>query len=609
MPGISAIVRKPYGAPIAAAFCAKIRDGMLHFPYYESHLVIARDSINVGYTRYPQYPVQVFDHDDYVLVLEGKIYNQDKPGLEATMRQLAVMQLSADAGCAAELTRYLLTAEGEFVITMYDKVHSRIVVANDIMGRLPLYYYQDAALFAFARELKFIIPFLPQLEFDANGVAAYLLYGFPFAGQTLVKEVCFFPAATCISMDLQTGKTDTECYHVLNLESGGHAPKRAEIAAEMHRLFMDAVSNRVSDINAHKTIVSLSGGFDSRATLAGLKKKGLRPTAVTSQSAEEPGARAVARALDTDVYAIAQGPQKNEQSFAETVFLKDGLDCHPNLGQLYQNLQNLRTRFGGDIVYFTGIYGGEITRHSHPTNGFPTLESLTHYLLTANDSYKYSAKKVAAIMQMAPQLIEQQLKDYLTSFPETSMKRKYIRFRHEYDVRFAGEAEDRNRFYFWTISPYFAFPFFSYVMTVDEHCKTSWLFRDFLLKLDPDTCKAPYFNYHLPLDNTLIIAMLALAERLTRHVMVKNMLRLGARLIKTAVRVVKRPLLSETALDTLRIELIGLLKTSVPVRTFFTNPALPSLIIHEKDIKGLQRLHIVFVYMNRLSGWRTEFSR
>ena len=186
----------------------------------------------------------------------------------------------------------------------------------------------------------------------------------------------------------------------------------------------------------------------------------------------------------------------------------------------------MRDRFGGETVYFTGIFGGEITRQSHPTAGLSSLRSLVHYLLNAHDSYKYSACNVAAILEIPKNEIAKHIQRRLEAFPEKNIWRKYLRFRHEFDMRFAGEAEDRNRFYFWTITPFFAFPFFKYVMNIRENRKTSRLFRDFLFAIDPDTCKAKYFNFYLPLDNQFILWMFASAEKMSRHIYVKNSLRL-----------------------------------------------------------------------------------
>ena len=604
MPGISAIFKKLGSEPISAGYCSKIRNEMLHFPFYASRQIIAEDSANIGFTGYEEYPLKIIDHQNFNLVLEGRIYNLEKNSLEKTLRPIAEAQIRSANIFDDELRRFLLTAEGEFIITIYDKARKRMLLVNDMMGRLPLYYFQDTESLIFSRELKFILPFLSQVRLSKDGILEYLLYGFPFEENTLVEKVGFYPPATYLSFDMASGKSARDSYHFLNIDTCVNSGGRKKTAADMCRIFMDALSDRAAWVDKNKTIVSLSGGFDSRGTLAGLKKLGLCPTAVTAQSEEEPYAREVAGFLGAEVYAIPQGHVEKERPFADIVFLKDGLDCHPNLAQLYQNLQDLRDRFGKDIVYFTGIYGGEITRQSHPTAGLSSLNSLVHYILNANDSYKYSTKKVAAILRMPENEIWKHLQKRLETFPEKSIWRKYMRFRHEFDVRFAGEAEDRNRFYFWTISPFFAFPFFNYVMSIDENRKISWLFRDFLFSIDPNTCKAKYYNYHLPLDNPVVLWAFAFAERMSRHVFVKNNIRRITRFTKAFRRLMGRSNAEEKrTINNMREELIDLLKKSKPITVFFNNPDLPALIMGEADITGLERLRIVFVYIDSATRW------
>jgi hypothetical protein len=231
------------------------------------------------------------------------------------------------------------------------------------------------------------------------------------------------------------------------------------------------------------------------------------------------------------------------------------------------------------------------------------------YLLNAHDSYKYSTKKVAAILQTPENEIQKHLRRRLETFPEKNMCRKYARFRHEYDRRFAGEAEDRNRYYFWTISPFFAFPFFNYVMSIDENKKTSWLFRDFLFSIDPNTCKAKYFNYCLPLNNPLVLRVLAIAEGMVRHVFVKNGLKRIKRLMKICRRYICRSTIEEReTIANIREELIDALENAKPVKDFFTNPDLPALIMREDDVKGLDRLRIVFTYLNSATCWHAKLS-
>ena len=56
----------------------------------------------------------------------------------------------------------------------------------------------------------------------------------------------------------------------------------------------------------------------------------------------------------------------------------------------------------------------------------------------------------------------------------------------------------------------------------------------------------------------------------------------------------------------IREELIDLLENAKPVKDFFTNPDLPALIMREDDVKGLDRLRIVFTYLDRATCWHAK---
>ena len=106
MPGISAIFKKTGSIPIAADFCAKIRNEMLHFPFYSSRQIIAEDSVNIGFTGYDEYPITMINNPDYHVIFEGRVYNQKKSALENTLRQIAAAQVGSGAIFNKELKRF-----------------------------------------------------------------------------------------------------------------------------------------------------------------------------------------------------------------------------------------------------------------------------------------------------------------------------------------------------------------------------------------------------------------------------------------------------------------------------------------------------------------------
>jgi hypothetical protein len=259
-------------------------------------------------------------------------------------------------------------------------------------------------------------------------------------------------------------------------------------------------------------------------------------------------------------------------------------------------------------VYYTGIFGGEITRHNHVTGGLSGMKSLVRYLMQAQDRCKFSTEKVARLFCVPTADLARSLFNRLNAFPEKSVYKKYLRFRHESNIRFAGEAEDRNRYFFWTISPYLAPAFFRCAMSQNENRKNSKLFRDFLFSIDPGTCKAPYHNFRLPLDNTILLTVFSACERLLRNAAVKNGVRAFMHLSHSARSwVAPRNGAEQACLEKMKTGLLRTAASSEIIRSFFNNPDLKILIAGETDLQGLERLRIIFAYLDMANQWRTLF--
>jgi hypothetical protein len=79
--------------------------------------------------------------------------------------------------------------------------------------------------------------------------------------------------------------------------------------------------------------------------------------------------------------------------------------------------------------------------------------------------------------------------------------------------------------------------------------------------------------------------------------------------MKICKRIFSRPSVEKKReIADIRKELIEALEHSKPVRDFFVNPGLRALIMSEDDSRGLDRLRIVFAYMDRATLWYARFN-
>jgi asparagine synthase (glutamine-hydrolysing) len=78
---------------------------------------------------------------------------------------------------------------GMFAYALWDEATDELVCARDRFGIKPFYYAQVGDVLYFASEAKALLPFLPAVETDLEGLKDYLAFQFCLAGKTLFAGV------------------------------------------------------------------------------------------------------------------------------------------------------------------------------------------------------------------------------------------------------------------------------------------------------------------------------------------------------------------------------------------------------------------------------------
>ena len=147
---------------------------------------------------------------------------------------------------------------GMFAFALWDEERDRLVLARDRFGIKPLYYtVVDRVLYA-ASEAKALLPFLPEIATDPDGLRDYFTFQFPLAGKTLFRDIHELPAA-----------------HVLTVEGGELSVRRwwdveyepdlersdGDLVGELREVVCDSVEMHMrSDVPVGAYV---SGGLDS----------------------------------------------------------------------------------------------------------------------------------------------------------------------------------------------------------------------------------------------------------------------------------------------------------------------------------------------------------
>ena len=154
-------------------------------------------------------PVQVLFH--------GELYN------EAELRKPLQEQIIPQPGkgvASLIATLYQLYGpcfpsrlQGTFCTAVLDEKAKRLVLASDLLGSYPLYWYNGPHRFVFASELKAVLrdpAVKPALE--PRAVADYLTFGFLFGTKTLATQVQLLPAASILTFCWEDGSCTVERY-------------------------------------------------------------------------------------------------------------------------------------------------------------------------------------------------------------------------------------------------------------------------------------------------------------------------------------------------------------------------------------------------------------
>ena len=90
---------------------------------------------------------------------------------------------------------------GMFAFALWDEEAQRLVVARDRFGIKPLYTALVDDILYCASEAKALLPFLPSIETDLDGLRDYLTFQFPLANKTLFGGIDELPPAHVLVLE------------------------------------------------------------------------------------------------------------------------------------------------------------------------------------------------------------------------------------------------------------------------------------------------------------------------------------------------------------------------------------------------------------------------
>lgn len=301
--------------------------------------ILIKGAVGFGHTRLSiidlAASVQPMSSADgtFHLTYNGEVFNY-RELRDELLRSGAELKTSGDTETLLELCRTrgekaLEELNGQFAFACYDQRNDDLWLVRDRLGILPLYYYQDEHVFAFASEIKSLLQILdPHPAIDDEAVEEYLTYGSVPPPRTLFKGIRKLPPGHVLHVDAR-GKTRISTYWEV---PGGTTPvdgSDEEWIERVEEKLYEAVRLRlVADVPVG---AYLSGGLDSSLVVA-LMKRARDGGKVSTFSAgfqdprfdELPFARQVSEALGTEHHEIIVTAENFREQWEQLTWHRDG---------------------------------------------------------------------------------------------------------------------------------------------------------------------------------------------------------------------------------------------------------------------------------------------
>ena len=285
----------------------------------------------------------------------GEVFESDHSDTEVLLRLLMSEGLDA-----------LPKLNGMFAFALYDSAKGVVTLARDRLGIKPLYYTEAGGRFAFASEMKSLLP-LPFLKREINrqSLFHYLSLMYVPGPETILSEVQRLQPGHALVYSLQSRRLETHPWWQLGFNAD-RSHSRSEWVELIRGTLTQAVQRwTLSDV---PFACSLSGGLDSSAIVGMLARTGrtvstysLGFKGATEKGWDElPLAAEVAKKWGTTHHELVMDPSTLLADLGEMVWHMDepyggGLPSWAVFRQMSADVKVGLTGTGGDELF--GNYG------------------------------------------------------------------------------------------------------------------------------------------------------------------------------------------------------------------------------------------------------------
>ncbi len=371
MPGITGCLRLSSADAISADFGKRAVRPLVREDTYTSRLIIAEADVHaivVGPSLcQPVLGAALDEEADTAIGYYGEFFLPELRDLEGDSLAAALLRLYKEHGFG--LPRIL---DGSFVVFVWDRARRQALLFNDHVGSRRVYYCEQNGRLYFSPEPKGIARLNEvHTEFDELAFITFLSQGNLLDCQSYYKEIRSLPPGSLIRSDHQ-GFVIEHYYTYLPCDETAR-DKGIETYVDGLRCALVAACRKRAH-RLRRTVIPISGGFDSRGILACMAEiSGQKLTTVSWGTREDvPGAdayvgRKVAEHFGTRHTFFKRDPIAFGSDVAEMVERVDGSTSDPaEHHHELQIMRAIRDQVGADyllrgdeVLGFLGQAGSE----------------------------------------------------------------------------------------------------------------------------------------------------------------------------------------------------------------------------------------------------------
>lgn len=369
---------------------------------------------------------------------------------------------------------------------------SHLYLFNDWFGRVPLYAFQNGKKLVAGDALGEFPSLLGHpFQFDPLALRQYLWCTYVLGSRTLYRDIFVADPGSVYKIDRQSGAIELiKNPGLFDFSFDQTSPEYS--LNEARDLFLASFQRRYAKYP--NIILSLSGGQDSRAVLAGLEHFDLNYNPATfyfpgrSKFPDYDTAKLLVAATRHPERWVATPIEDSAQQEDELLRLKGGMN-YLGVNWMVGYLSQLREKFPRDSIFLTGD-GGDKALPDLRDLGATTEEKLIDLILRRS-----SLNSPGDVERWVPAdaSIREMVTALLRAYPEKDSLSKSKTFViRERARKCVFEGEDRNRKFFVSSTPFFDPEFFRYLMRVPDEPKAGYLlYREFQNLLSPKFAAIP----------------------------------------------------------------------------------------------------------------------